>query len=48
MTLSTYRGRAVAIAEWQRFYLAPHIDQLANGHPLKHFAASSRSTPATH
>ena len=37
MTLITYRRRPVAMAGPDRFYLAPHIDQLAAGDPLKRF-----------
>jgi hypothetical protein len=37
MTLITYQGQAFAIADEDRFYLAPHIDRLPDGHPLKTF-----------
>src|SRR4051812_40715192 len=37
MTLITYQDRIVAIADANRLYLAPAIDELANGDPLKTF-----------
>ena len=37
MTLISYRGRAVAIAGRERFYLAPQIAQRPDGDPLKTF-----------
>jgi hypothetical protein len=37
MTLITYRGRAVALAGRERFYLAPHIAQRRDADPLKTF-----------
>jgi hypothetical protein len=37
MTLITYQGRAAAMAGRERFYLAPRIDQLADGDPVKTF-----------
>jgi len=37
MTLITYQRRAVAIAGPERFYLAPDVDRLPDGHPLKTF-----------
>jgi hypothetical protein len=37
MTLITYQGRAVAIADVDRFHLAPDVDRLPDRHPLKTF-----------
>ena len=37
MNLVTYHGRAVAIADVDRFHLALHIDELSAAHPLKRF-----------
>jgi hypothetical protein len=40
MTLITYRGRPVAMAGRDRFYLAPEIDRRPNGDPVKTFVCS--------
>jgi hypothetical protein len=37
MTLISYRGRAAAMAGRDRFYLAPHIAERADGDPVKTF-----------
>jgi hypothetical protein len=37
MTLITYRGRAVAMAGRDRFYLAPHVGRRPDGDPVKTF-----------
>jgi hypothetical protein len=37
MTLITYRGRPVALAGRERFYLAPEIDRRPHGDPVKTF-----------
>src|SRR4051794_23426063 len=37
MTVITYRGRPVAVAGRERFYLAPDLAERADGDPLKTF-----------
>jgi hypothetical protein len=40
MTLITYHGRPAAMAGRERFYLAPCIDELPDGHALKNWVCA--------